>query len=152
MSTAGRNSNGMKMGEMEGLFGGPEIKRRKRYEEKDNCSIVSMHDGDRNPCRVQQRTEEPGRLRYNGYWDNGGRDNGSCTDRTVKYLTTIWRGYWYIKQPYLHVKCKFGCDQPNNTSAVSSVSDRGRKIIWVYSGVGRKWTRAGRCGWKNLAD
>ena len=58
MSTAGRNSNGMKMGEMEGL---------KRYEEKDNCSIVSMHDGDRNPCRVQQRTEEPGRLRYNGY-------------------------------------------------------------------------------------
>ena len=27
MSTAGRNSNGMKMGEMEGLFGGPEIKK-----------------------------------------------------------------------------------------------------------------------------
>lgn len=27
MSTAGRNSNGMKMGEMEDLFGGPEIKK-----------------------------------------------------------------------------------------------------------------------------
>lgn len=27
MSTAGRNSNGMKMGEMEGLFGGSEIKK-----------------------------------------------------------------------------------------------------------------------------